>query len=323
MKTVTEKENALKVLKHTGQPDWVPIAFDCFDNVFPSGLQEKAPMFESGNDGFGCPWIWDAQCFGHAPNVKLPPVVEDICQWRDIVTFPDIEAVDWESIVKKDLAQVDREHKLVRLFCEMGPFERTNTLLGFENAFIAMMEEPEEYKALLDACADYKIRVLNKLLPLYQPDEIFFHDDLGTANGPMISLSTYRELVKPAHKRIAQTIHSHGVLYTHHSCGHMEAFLDELIDNGIDGINPLQAMNNWKAIVQKYSDKIYFNVGCEIHANLTTTSEQQLRQDVHDIIDTFGGRVLADVFISNMDCQNNGEILKDELRKYGSSVFQK
>lgn len=320
MGTITERENALKVLKNTGKPEWVPATFDCFTTVFPSGLQEKAPMFESGEDWFGCPWIWDAQSFGHAPNVKLSSVVEDICDWRDVVTFPDVDAIDWEAFAKKDLENVDRETKLVRLFCEMGPFERANTLLGFENAFIAMMEEPEEYKALLDACADHKIRVLNKLLPLYQPDEVFFHDDLGTANGPMISLETYRELVKPAHKRIAETIHSYGVLYTHHSCGCMEMFLEDLVDNGIDGINPLQAMNNWNEIVKKYSDKIYFNVGCEIHANLTTVSEEQLRQDVHGIVDTFQDRLLADVFISNVDCYKNGEILKEELRNYGAKI---
>ena len=315
---ITERENALRVLKHTGTPEWVPGSFDCAVTVFPSGLQEKAPMFQSGNDGFGCPWVWDAQCFGHAPNVKLPPVVTDISRWREEVTFPDIDAVDWKSIAQKDLENIDRENKLVRLFCEMGPFERTNILLGFENAFIAMMEEPEEYKALLDACANYKIRVLNKLLPLYQPDEVFFHDDLGTANGPMISLDTYRKLIKPAHKKIADTIHAHGALYTHHSCGHMEAFLGDLVENGIDGVNPPQAMNHWDEIMKKYQDKIYFNVGCEVHANIPTVSEEQLREDVHTIIDTFGDRLMADVFISNVECQNNGEILKDEIRRYGS-----
>lgn len=319
---MTQRENAERVLKNKGKPQWVPLTADCFTTIFPSGLTEKAPMFQSGLDGFGCPWVWDAQCFGHAPNVKLPPVLEDVCQWREKVHFPDLDAVDWEAIAKRDLEGVDRETKLVRMFCEMGPFERTNTLLGFENAFIAMMEEPEEYKALLDACADYKVRVLNKLLPLYQPDEVFFHDDLGTANGPMISLNTYRELVKPAHKRIAETIHSHGALYTHHSCGWMDAFLDELVDNGIDGINPLQAMNDWKAIAEKYSDRLYFNVGFEIHANVPDTAPEQLWADVHEIIDLFGERVIADVFISNVDCRHNGEILMDEIRTYGAQAMK-
>ena len=74
----------------------------------------------------------------------------------------------------------------------------------------------------------------------------------------------------------------------------------------------------WDEIMKKYQDKIYFNVGCEVHANIPTVSEEQLREDVHTIIDTFGDRLMADVFISNVECQNNGEILKDEIRRYGS-----
>lgn len=322
---MTERENALRIMKGIGDPEWIPAAGDCIQFTFPSPATEAPHFFESGTDGFGCKWIWDQGSFGHAPNVKEPPVIDDILNWREKLVLPELDNVDWEAVAARDTAEVDRENKVIRLFMQTGVFERANTLLGFENAYIAMMEEPEEYKALVEALADYKIKVLNYAIPLYKPDEVFFQDDLGSSRGPLISLDTYRELIKPAHKRIFETVHSYGVSLTLHSCGCMAAFLDDLVEIGIDGINPLQAINNWKAVAEKYGDKLYYIVGSEGRANYEGTTEEMLRQDVQELIDALGAtkRLIVDVFMSNTKLMHNAGILTDEIHSYGRSFYRK
>ncbi|MCI8993337.1 MAG: hypothetical protein HFG80_11565 [Eubacterium sp.] len=322
-RTLTEKENALRAILRTDDPEWVPILDDCIDVVIPGPMMEYAPFGTSGKDWFGCDWLWDEFSFSHGPNLRVPPVLEDICEWRDVVQFPDLDSIDWEAAAKKDLERCDREHKLVRLFCTIGPFERAGILLGMENAFVAMVEEPEEYKALIDAIGDYKVKLMHKMIAAYQPDEVFFHDDLGGATGPMISLDMYRKFIKPAHKRIADVIRSYGVIYTYHSCGNMEQFIDDIIENGAQMINPLQPVNNWEEIVKKCAGKVSFDVGAEFRANYLETTKEEVIEDCRKVIDTFGPTksLLLECFISNAACAHNKEIMNEEARRYGREIY--
>lgn len=234
-----------------------------------------------------------------------------------------MEKIDWEGAAAADLANSQRGEKVLRCFLEMGVFERTLNLLGFQNAFLAMIEEPESFKALIDALADYKIKIIDKLITYYAPDEFFAHDDLGTANGAMISQQMYEELLKPAHCRIRSFIRSHGCVHTHHSCGKMETLLGELVDVGIDMINPLQPINDWETIAATYGGRIAYNVGAETLANYEGADEQEMRRSVRRIIDVFGptNRLIIDCFISNVNCMDNMAIILDEARSYGGSFY--
>lgn len=324
MKQLTERENALRVILHQGDPEWVPVLADCYDTVFPSLVAENPPFGQSGEDWFGCKWLWDQQSFAHGPDFNHPYLLEDITQWRECVKFPDLDAMDWDEAAVRDTANCDRENRLTRLFCLMGPFERINEMMGMEGAFVAMYEQPEEYKALIEALGDFKIKLMEKLIDAYKPDEIFFQDDLGGANGPLISPVMYRELIKPTHKRITDYILERGVLLTYHSCGHMSAFIDDLLDLNPHMINPLQHINDWKAVAEKYKDKpIGFTIGCETRANYPETTDEMLVEDVRELIDTFGPHknLIVDCFISNMACMPKRDILLDEARSYGKAFY--
>lgn len=322
-RTLTERENALRVILRNGEPEWVPVLDDCVEVIFPSVMAEYPPFGISGEDWFGVHWKWDAESFSHGPDARVPALVEDITEWREIVKLPDLDAIDWKAAAERDLAGRDRENKLIRLFCQIGPFERMNFMLGMENAFVSMYEEPEEYKALIEAVTDHKVKLMEKLIEAYQPDEIFFHDDLGSENGPMISLDMYREFIKPCHKRIAEAIRSRGVIYTHHSCGHMEVFIEDLIDNGAQMLNPIQSMNNWEMIAEKYSDRVSFNVGAEGRANYIDSTEEELREGCRKVIDIFAPHknLLVNCYISNMACQDKAQYVVGEAREYGSIFY--
>lgn len=321
---LTKKENYRLALKHDPNQQWVPFSNDCCQMMSVSVLQEKPPFGQNGTDWYGGSWLWDGMCFGHAPDVRQEPIVKDITRWRDYVHFPDVESLDWEAAAARDTAQLDRENCHIRYTMDMGPFERANNLLGYTEAFMAMAEEPEAYKELIDAIADFKIQLLHKILPLYRPDEVMFHDDLGTSIGPMISLDMYREILKPAHKRIIDTVHSYGVLYNHHSCGKMELFIDDLIEIGVDLINPIQRINDWKSIAEKYGDKVVFDVGCGNNDRPELTTED-IHEEVHTLIDTFGPThgLIINSFPTNAACMDHLQIIADEVRRYGKEFYEK
>jgi hypothetical protein len=325
MTALTERENALRVITRSGDPEWIPLTGDCFRLLAPSCVRERPVAGENGDDWFGCSWVWDAECFGFAPEIRKPLLLSDISEWRGKVKFPDLDSIDWQSAADRDLEGFDRKAQLLRIMMESGPFERSHHLLGFENAFIAMMEEPEDFRALIDAIADYKVKLIEKVAKYYKPDEIMFQDDLGTAKGPMISVAMYRELLKPAHRKIAEAIQKNGIMYTHHSCGHMEAFIDDLLELGVQMINPVQPMNNQAALAEKYAGKLTFEVGGESLANYEDASEEAIRSDIRRIIDTFGPHMnlVMICYPTNVRTLGSIDIAIDEIRRYGRQFYKK
>ena len=319
---ISERENADRVFgRAQGDPLWIPIVGIYNDLVFSSALHER-PAPPEGKDWAGCNWVWDETCLGFAPNLHMPMVLEDICDWREVVPFPDLDAIDWAAAAEKDLAEHDHENKYLCMFMETGPWERVHALMGMEQAFVALYEEPDEVKALLEAITDYKIAAIDKLGEYYHPDQYFFQDDLGTASGPMMSLEMYREFLKPCHRRVAEAIHAQGALYIHHSCGWMDAFIDDLIDVGVDSINPLQAMNDWEGVAKRYGDVLHFDVGVP-GTDSTRNTEADERATDHRIIDTFGPtkHLTTMNFPTNAATMNLVDAAMDELITYSHQYY--
>ena len=319
-RTISEKENVMRVLTRQGDPEWVPIGPDAINLVVPGPMMERPNFGESGDDWFGCHWIWDPDCMGFAPDLHRPYLVDDVRNWREQVVFPDLDAIDWEAAAEDDLADYDPDERALRLFIESGPFERSHHLLGFEHVFLAMTLFPDDYADLINAITDYKIDLLNHLLPAYRPDDVFFHDDLGTCNGAMMSLDMYRRFLKPAHARIGETITSYGVIYNHHSCGCNQQFLDDIYECGARAFNTIQSMNDRKAIAEHFKRTAAFEVAID---SVNTGTEEQIRQEVRDVIDTFGTykNVILGTVASDVNRLPYGDIARDEALRYGAEFY--
>ena len=321
---LTERQNADRVFgRAEGDPQWVPVVGVYNDLIFSSGLHER-PSEPAGKDWAGCDWAFDEKCLGYAPDLTKPSVLEDITEWREVVPFPDLDAVDWEACAEKDLADYDRENKYLCMFMETGPLERVNALMGMEETMVSFYTEPDEMKALLNAITDYKCEAIRKLGKYYKPDQFFSQDDLGSAKGPLISMDMYREFLAPCHKRIAEAIHEVGAIYVHHSCGWMDAFAGDLFELGADSLNPLQPMNDWDGLVERYGETGHFDVGVDSTGNPANTPEDVIAE-VHKIIDTFGPtkHLTTMCFPTNVDAIHLVEVANEELVKYGHEFYAK
>jgi len=322
-RTLTEKENVLRVLQKTGTPEWVPINNDCFCVVSPSVDRDRPLPGCNGKDWFGVSWVWDENCLGFAPDLHKPYLLEDITQWRDIVTFPDLDTIDWEAAAARDSADVDRENYLVYTITVSGCFERSHHLLGLDNAFMAMYDHPLEFKALIDALADFKVDFYNRMLTWYKPDIAIGMDDLGSATSPLISLDMYRTFLKPAHTRIGEVMRSHDCYYLYHSCGYMETFIDDLIDMGAQILHPIQPCNDHKTIAKTYSDKLVFEVGASNAMNLESSTDEEIRAEVRRVIDEFAPykSLVLTIMSSNAATADKMQVALDEAREYGGSFY--
>jgi uroporphyrinogen-III decarboxylase len=85
-------------------------------------------------------------------------------------------------------------------------------LMGFEEAMIAMMEEPEACYELFSAVTDYKIKLAEKAAKYYKADVFMNFDDIATERNLFMSPETYRRLLKPQHKKLNDAVRNLGMI---------------------------------------------------------------------------------------------------------------
>lgn len=140
-----------------------------------------------------------------------------------------------------------------------GMFERMYACMGFENALMALIEDPESCKDFFHAMADWKIEYFKKIGKYYDIDILNAHDDYDSNDRMFMSPDLWRSLIKPELTRIVEVCHNAGMLYQHHSCGFIEPIVPHLVEIGCDAIDTFQACNkNTPELKRKYGDKITF-----------------------------------------------------------------
>jgi uroporphyrinogen decarboxylase len=124
---------------------------------------------------------------------------------------------------------------------ECTVFEMAWNLVGLE-PFLADMALGRDYVGpLLDAVADYSIGIGLALIDL-GADALLTGDDLGMEIGPMISPRMWRAWLKPRLQRVFDAYRATrpDILLAYHTCGSVRPFVDELIEMGVQILNPIQ-----------------------------------------------------------------------------------
>ncbi len=165
--------------------------------------------------------------------------------------------------------------------------------------------EPREAHRFLDAITEIHLAKLESYLAEVGPyiDIILFGDDLGMQRGPQISPAMYREFFKPRHKAMwARAKQLADVKVMLHCCGGVRPLLDDLIDAGLDAINPVQISCNgmepsW--LKRDFGSRITFwGGGCDTREVLPYGTPAQVRDHVRrqlEIMSPGGGFVFQQV----------------------------
>ena len=322
---MTERENVLQVIHHTGQAEWIPNIDDAFDRIFPTKVvRERPPFGQSGYDWFGCYWLYDPATIGFMQSNSHPLPMDDVTKWQEQVRFPDLNAIDWENAVKPTLESLDRDNHLMKMSIESGIFERFHALIGFEDALIAFYEEPEASKDLLAALTDFRIAEFERIIQYYQPDIICNFDDLGSKQNSFMSMDMFREFLAPHYKRIVSTVTSRGVIYEHHSCGKMDAFVPDLVDMGVTMFNAVQPCNDVDFIQDNFSDRIVIDGGIDTQMviDYPGSTEEDMRREVRRTIDKLAP--YGNLICGTYSCfPEHNAICSDEIRKYGREFIKR
>lgn len=225
----------------------------------PNGVGERPPFYQDGTDWFGVRWLRAENINAIAPDAQQEPVLKDISEWKDVIKWPDLDAFPWKNAKEWDhLDEIDRENQMLLVFCVNGPFERLHMLMGFEDALCALLTDPEYVTEFFDRFMEWKLKLIEKIKEVYQPDILMFHDDWGTQNGLFFSPDTWRALIKPQIQKAVNKCHELGMFYEHHSCGKIEAIVPDFVEMGIDSWQG-QEINDIPKLKQLTKGKLEFH----------------------------------------------------------------
>lgn len=117
--------------------------------------------------------------------------------------------------------------------------------------------------------------------------------DFGTQQGAFISPAAYRRLFKPFHKRLNDWVHAHTswkVFF--HTCGSMVSLYDDLVEAGVDIVNPVQisaAGMEPRALKERWGDKLVFwGGGVDTQQVLPFGTPEEIEAHVRENIAIFG-----------------------------------
>jgi uroporphyrinogen decarboxylase len=156
-----------------------------------------------------------------------------------------------------------------------------------ENAFTDFYTNEREVSRLLETLSDYLLQLTRRWLttPI---SAIFMGDDWGSQTRMMVSLPLWRKFFRPHYRRIFDEIHRAGKDIIFHSCGHVLEIIPDLIDLGVDVLDPVQpGAMNIEEVARKFGGKISF-CGAIDDQRLEDYSPQEVRDVVRRTIDTLG-----------------------------------
>jgi len=182
--------------------------------------------------------------------------------------------------------------------------------------FMLLAGEPERAAAFMDAAVELHLQNLRTFLSAVGDaiDIIVFGDDLGMQTGPQISPAMYRELFKPRHSLLWNTAKKlapagrggdpsrPAVKVMLHCCGSIRSLLPDLIDAGLEAVNPVQISTaGMEATGLKKDfgrDIVLWGGGCDTQTILRSGTPQEVRSHVRRQVDAFapgGGFVFQQV----------------------------
>lgn len=144
---------------------------------------------------------------------------------------------DWDDLAAK---YKDNSHSFRLNGVAYGYFERSMFLRGFENIMVDMEDHPGFVHELLDAYLELRLKAYQLMCQRLEFDAIFGGGDDCDNRGPMMGLERWRKFIKPRLKREIQQAHDLGKPYICHECGNVMPILDDLLEIGIDALDPLQ-----------------------------------------------------------------------------------
>jgi uroporphyrinogen decarboxylase len=243
-----------------------------------------------------------------------PAVLDDLPRLMESVTWSALPSAPFHKPLTPDhLADIRRRARSLSEttdYAIMAGFggnllEWGEYLCRFDQFLIDLAEDRPKAERLLDKLVEMHLRNLEPFLDAVEGSVqiIQMGDDLGTQLSTVISPRTYRELFKPRERILFERIkRRHGLHVFLHSCGAIAEILPDLIEIGVDIINPVQTsargMDPARLKREFGRDITFWGGGCDTQRVLPEGGPDEVDRHVRERVGSFspgGGFVFCQV----------------------------
>ncbi len=228
---------------------------------------------------------------------RLPELMNKVT-WAAFATAPAHKPLTREHLA--DIRQRAKSLYETTDFAIMAGFggnllEWGQFLCRIDRFLADLIDAPKKVEAILDRLTEIHLENLEKFLDAIEgyAQIIQMGDDLGTQLAPQISPQMYQRFFKPRHKQIYERVRRReGIHVFLHSCGSIADLLPDLIEAGVEIINPVQTSARgmdpeW--LKREFGkDLTFWGGGCDTQHLLPAGTEQEIDEQVRRRIEIFG-----------------------------------
>ncbi len=205
--------------------------------------------------------------------------------------WPSLDWFDF-SVLAEQVEAFD-EYALMTAPGFASPSILTSTILqlvGLEKSLIDIATNPGLFRALVEHILDFLRPFVDRMLAAAAGRIDFFRigDDFGTQRGLLIGPAQWRELIQPALRQLAEIAHARGSHVYLHSCGAVRDLIPDLIETGVNVLDPLQvkaAGMDPAQLKRKYGDQLCFSGGVDEQELLPQGTPDEVRSGVGRLLD--------------------------------------
>ena len=190
-----------------------------------------------------------------------------------------------------------------------GFFEISHFMRGGDLFLADLAGDPSFACAIMDRVIDYLLDRARRILVAGAGrfDMFEYNDDVATQRGLFMSPTMWRQLFRPRIARFCDLIHSFGAKVRYHSCGSVRAIIPDLIDVGVDILNPIQplaaGMDPFE-LKREFGQHLTFDGGIDTQELLPHSTADQVRTHTRRMIaevGASGGYILGPSHSLQMD----------------------
>jgi uroporphyrinogen decarboxylase len=240
-------------------------------------------------------------------------------EWVKVDEFNQIKSYPLKNATRDEILNYrypyDKSDKLLNLMepvlkhkkdyfigCDISPslFEMIWRLRGMEESIYDIVLDRELFKAMIDQAADFNLHLAKRACSEFELDWLWTGDDVAGQENMIMNPDDWRDIIKPRLKEIYDVGKSRDLWIAHHCCGALRSIIPDLIEIGLDVLNPIQCdcngMNSAE-LKKDFGKDISFMGGVDTIDLLPNASSDEVLKETKKLIEVMtsdgGGYILA------------------------------
>ena len=170
-----------------------------------------------------------------------------------------------------------------------GTFGFLFIALGLENMTYAMYDEPELLTEIIEAADAFWTKLGLKLIEA-GCTALYVANDMGMNGRTLIAPAQLREFFFPTLRKQIATWKAAGGRVLFHSCGNVDAVLEDLADMGIDALNNIQVHSgmNLKSVKERIGDRVTIVGNVDATGIMCGSDKRKISDAISRVVETAG-----------------------------------